>query len=503
MRRITVRSLVPALVLAVLALPACVDDNESPNEPQLDAAFLGYSNPDTRQTTCGNCHVDKQRSWARTAHASAWDGLQTANPSPALTEQTCAKCHTTSGFGNLASDTSGYFAVAADARRFYRDVQCESCHGPGGGHVSAPDDAQPLSTIFADTASAIGCGTCHSDTHHPFVEEWRSSGHGFINVAEASNPSCAGCHEGRAALARFDPNAKYMEQAGANYQAITCAVCHDPHGSANGAQLRLSASAPTLETNLCMQCHQRRFAPDPASSRGAHSPQGPMVLGEAGWTPPNFAYDAARQASSHGVNANPGLCATCHLESFQVNDAATGSFLVTATGHSFKATPCVDANGQPTGAADCPDAERRFTACASAGCHTSESNARGLLAVLEGRLDADVARLWVDVNGNGRLDTLPVDSGLLAIVKQQTPGDFSTTGTGATIITVGEGVWFNADLVRNTDGSRGVHNPFYAEALLLASEQILRQTYTYLPLMSPALRQRVGARMQALGVTSR
>lgn len=487
------------LAATVLVLPGCVDDGGNPTLPQLDAAFLGYSNPDTRQTTCGNCHISKQRGWAQTGHARAWDDLQNSGHA----QPSCASCHTTSGFGNLANDTTGYFAVSADARPFYHDVQCESCHGPGGGHVAAPDDATPLSTIFADTGTTVGCGTCHTGEHTPFVEEWRSSGHAVLAAAEASNPSCAGCHEGRAALARFDPNAKYIEQAGTNYQPITCAVCHDPHGSPNSHNLRLSPSAPTLENNLCMQCHQRRFAPDPTSTRGAHSPQGPMVLGDAGWIPQDFAYDATRQASSHGVNANPGLCVTCHVDNFSVTDASTGQFVVQAVGHEFLAIPCVDANGRPTGATNCPDTERRYNACLSAGCHTSGGSVQGLLVLLDGRMANAVTTLWRDVNANGRLDALPTDSGLLAIVKQQTPGDFSNTGPGATIITVGEGAWFNADLVQRADGSRSVHNPFYAEALLLASEAAVRSTYTYLPPAPPAQAARMEARLRELGMTRR
>jgi predicted CXXCH cytochrome family protein len=491
------RAALLSLAIIVATATGCVDDNDNPVDPVLDAAFLGYSNPATRQTTCGNCHIGKQRGWAATGHARAWSGLQNSGHATAA----CYACHTTSGFGNLAEDNTGFFGVAADARRFYYDVQCESCHGPGGGHVSAPDDAVPLSTIFADTATTIGCGTCHTGTHTPFVEEWRASGHGNLRSGTpTTNVSCTGCHEGRAALARFDPGARYLEQGGTSSQRLTCAVCHDPHGSSNPANLRLSATTPSLETNLCMQCHMRRFAPDPTSAQGPHSPQGPMILGDAGWTPPNFQYDVVRQASSHGVNGNPGLCATCHLESFTVNDAATGQFLVNATGHSFKAIPCVDANGRPTGAATCPDNERRFNSCVSVGCHTSAANALGLLTLVEGRLMGYVNTLWQDLNGNGRLDAAPADGGLLATVRLNSPDDFSTTGAGASVITVGEGAWFNASLIRDADGSRGVHNPFYAEALMLSSEAAVRATYTYLPPAPPAQQARNLERMRALGM---
>jgi hypothetical protein len=108
--------------------------------------------------------------------------------------------------------------------------------------------------------------------------------------------------------------------------------------------------------------------------------------------------------------------------------------------------------------------------------------------------------LWIDVNKNGVLDPFPTDSGLLARVKATTPGDFSTTGAGANIITVGEGAWFNADLVQRGDGSFGVHNPIYAEALLLGSTAAVRAQYTYLPPAPPAEAAFERARMRAVGM---
>jgi hypothetical protein len=120
--------------------------------------------------------------------------------------------------------------------------------------------------------------------------------------------------------------------------------------------------------------------------------------------------------------------------------------------------------------------------------------------VLHGRLQGEIRTLWVDANNNGVLDAFPTDSGLLAIVRQTTPNDFSTTGAGANITTVGEGAWFNADLIQRADGSFGVHNPIYAEALLLGSTDAVRAQYTYLPPAAPAQAAFERARMQAVGM---
>lgn len=496
---------------------ACVDDETDTTGgngtgPDRDVAFVGYSDPLTRQTTCGNCHVSKQRDWQRTAHAGAWQDLQASGQA----EESCYACHTTNGTSNLAPDSAGFFSVGADSRQFYYDVQCEACHGPGAQHVTAPDESQPITTILADTAAEIGCGTCHRSIHHSFVEEWQASAHGQFRASVGTNSSfateCSNCHEGRKAARRFDPDAKFAEDGSATNYPITCAVCHDPHGGPNQGQLRKPIDVPDIDQNLCMLCHQRRSVPDPTSSRGAHSPQGPMLLGEAGWLPPNFAYDATRQATSHGSSANPRLCAGCHVEAFSVTDTISGEHHG-VTGHRFLPIPCVDAAGVPTGEPDCPDTERRFAACATSGCHSSESVAQSARQVLAGRLKQNYQDvLWRDLDNDGNLDPLPTDSGLLAQVRLNSPCDFSTSTTaptsgpcvgqpaGNTIVTVGEGVWFNADMIRRADGSNGVHNPFYAEALLLESVRVLRQYYTYLP-TPPASEQRlVAQRNAALGL---
>jgi hypothetical protein len=188
------------------------------------------------------------------------------------------------------------------------------------------------------------------------------------------------------------------------------------------------------------------------------------------------------------------------MERFDVTDAATGAFQLHSTGHSFKAIPCVDANGAPTGAATCADNQRRYNACSSGGCHASGVIAMNERAVLRGRLQGYLDILWKDKNANGVLDPLPTDSGLLALVKKTTPTDFSTTGTGATIITVGEGVWFNADMIQRGDGSFGVHNPIYAEALFLGGIAALHVQYPYLPTPPAGVQSQLNARMQALGM---
>jgi len=488
------------LVGGALALvaTACVKDNSTSPTGTVtkDASFVGYSDPTTKQTTCGNCHIDRQTEWAATKHASAWADLQASGGA----QPYCYQCHTTNGFSNLAQDSAGYFGVPASSQKYYQDVQCEACHGPGGSHISAPDETQPLGTIQADTGLPQGCGTCHTGTHSPFVDQWVQSGHGTVEPAANGNASCIGCHSGQGALARFDNKAAYLEQNSATWQPITCAVCHDPHGSDNPHQLRYPINTADLGTNLCMQCHYRNSTPTPSSSRGAHSPQGPMLLGEAGWIPPNFAYDETQQASTHGTGANPNLCAGCHVEAYDVTDKATGKFVVHSTGHLFRAIPCQDSTGAPVYNDNCADSSRRFNACTLSGCHASAAQAMADRQVLQGRLQSLARTIWVDANGNGKVDAFPTDSGLVALVKANDTTQFEITGPNANVETVGKGAWFNADMIQRADGSWGVHNPIYAEALLLGTIDALHATYTYLPAAPVVEQARMRAREQALGM---
>jgi len=480
------RCLVPLVVAACLA--GCVDHNSSVTTVSRDTVFLGYSDAATHQTTCGNCHVDRQTEWAATAHAHAWDTLQASGHAA----PSCYRCHTVNGFSNLAPDSAGFFAVSDQAKPLYHDVQCESCHGPGSVHVSAPDETQPLATIAADTDAMAGCGTCHSGAHTPFVEEWKQSAHGTVEAAAVGNTTCQGCHDGRAALERFDSHAAFIEQDSTNWQPITCAVCHDPHGSNNPAQLRLPIGTPDLTTNLCMQCHYRRSAPDPTSSRmSPHSPEGPLLLGEAGWIPQNFA-DSSIGVSSHGSDANPRLCAGCHVNSLTATDALTGQQAI-SVGHRFEALPCLTPGGAPDTTTTCSDANASFAACTQSGCHATQDAARNAKAAVDARMAYYADQIWIDSNNNGNVDS--TDGGLLAQVKKMHPNEWTVDPT----ITVGEGAQFNAALIR-LPGS-GVHNPFYSEALAIATIDAVEAQYGVS--VSPAFARVMRARAAAIGMTAR
>lgn len=432
--------------LLALLLLSCVDTRrvlvEVPGFEQpsaLAAGFLGYAR-NGEQPVCGGCHIGKYAEWRGTKHAQAWTSLQASGRATAA----CEGCHTVGALGNAVSDPNVGYTSTGDPR--YHDVQCESCHGPGLTHVTNPDASQPLASLEVGLDLANGCGECHGGSHYPFVEEWAASRHGKRGTSQQQQAACVECHEARGVFAAWGIDADYIERSGSEPIPITCAVCHDPHDATNPRQLRYPIDVADVEQNLCIRCHHKRAVPEVGNSRTAHSPQGPLLLGtEVGWIPPDFAYTPGEIVATHGTERNPRLCAGCHVNRTEVIDAITGALVFNATGHLFKAIPCLDAEGRPSADTTCTVQQRSFRSCTVAGCHGSENTVRGLLSVVRTRI--------TDLADN-----------LNALIAQVPASEFNTTDGR---ISTGEGAKFNADLALQPGSA--IHNPYLIEALLSAS----------------------------------
>lgn len=380
---------IAALLTLSATVVACVDEKivyrDAPrfqNPPAGAVNYLGYNDTTLKATACGGCHVEIQSQWKGTGHAGAWKTLGTST-----TNAVCQGCHSVGHLGNADTTKNAGYVATKDAR--YADVQCENCHGPGLAHATNPLPTNVLlPSMKVDTSSAARagtCGECHAGAHHPYLSEWRASAHGTMpNASPRSRVECQACHTGQGALKAWgvDQVSNYKEKnfAGADTLRITCAVCHDPHQRAYDGQLRVAVTDPEPSRNLCMQCHNRRAIPEISSqTRGPHSAEGPLVIGQGGWEPAGFAIPSA--PISHGsATANPRLCATCHVTKFTVNDSA-GKFLYTASGHLFSGAPCVDGTGKPTLNQECgwTTTARNFNSCATSGCHSSTTAALNLV----------------------------------------------------------------------------------------------------------------------------
>lgn len=476
--------LLAGIAAALVFLGGCTDTEtifrERPlfeDPPSGALGFLGYDEQPEKLTVCGNCHTGAQSQWSLSGHADAWEGLQASGHAEAF----CEGCHTVNALGNPVAEGGGWSATG-DSR--YHDVQCESCHGPGETHVAEPGSQQPLAAMALGEDVTQGCAECHTGTHHPFADEWAQSKHsepwgeffpGGVDAgaAAALRPECQSCHEGKGALQSWGVEASYAEAGSDAVHPITCAVCHDPHGSENEAQLRFAINTPSIETHLCARCHNRSTNPNPNSSHGLepHSPESALLVGEAGWFPPGSEISQGQIASTHGSERNPRLCATCHVAQFTVTDSETGEFQFQATGHLFEAIPCVDEEGIPTaGQCEVSTSARSFDGCTE--CHSAQGAASAIQtrsASIQDRADQLLSQLeQVDPGLN--------DEG--GEIDARTP-----------TFTVAEGAFFNYHLALHGGDPRAgaAHNPFLVEGLLLASIQAVQEEYGVSPSLGPAL----------------
>jgi hypothetical protein len=121
---------------------AVQDKEKSANdllEPAVLLPYVGWQ-------ACGECHPGQLRQWQQTRHAGAYRTL-TARKQQFNVD--CLSCHVT----GLEKGASEILAPPADLQA----VGCESCHGPGRQHASAPRQ-EPMPR----KPSAEICLQCHT-----------------------------------------------------------------------------------------------------------------------------------------------------------------------------------------------------------------------------------------------------------------------------------------------------------------------------------------------------
>ncbi len=101
--------------------------------------------------SCRTCHLEEHNQWLETKHAYAFNTLKQVQRS---LHPNCVPCHVT-GFGN----NSGY-GFGNPSNELYEGVQCESCHGPGGLHVS-----DPVGPYIKKQVDQTVCLECHDQEH--------------------------------------------------------------------------------------------------------------------------------------------------------------------------------------------------------------------------------------------------------------------------------------------------------------------------------------------------
>ena len=329
--------------------------------------------------TCGQCHPGKHAEWLGTGHATMLErGLNGTLSSHYGAG--CISCHTvgynTSGKSVTPGDNNGFQDIARDLGWTFptelnaaawealpaelknvANIQCESCHGPGGRHQAGGMAGPPGQKKIGESLEAGVCARCHdSGTHHYRPNEWKVSGHG--SGWTRTSTTCAPCHLAQGYLAKVEGETL---EAVTDMTALTCAVCHDPHSVDKEHQLRATGSVTlnamvagqpdTMDVVVemgngaqCAQCHHMRPGRKmpTASTHTIHrSHQTEMLQGIGG-----YHYPGEQYPGSMAHKNIEGACVACHMAS--THDASAPDFMKLG-GHTWRMH---DDNGTPDDPAD-------------------------------------------------------------------------------------------------------------------------------------------------------
>lgn len=195
----------------------------------------------------------------------------------------CAGCHTTGLDDENAADAVDFAFLDDDYRpgNIELNIGCESCHGPGSAHLSSPGP-----DTMIRTPDAAVCGQCHSQgqapdgihaypvgyqpgldladtfTLAPADDEtvWWPTGHAKVYneygewLESSHGQSMAMMPE--CARCHGTPTTDADGEPTA-VNGITCVACHNPHPAEESAE-DLPAMLMLDSYNLCVACHNSR-----------------------------------------------------------------------------------------------------------------------------------------------------------------------------------------------------------------------------------------------------
>jgi predicted CXXCH cytochrome family protein len=194
------------------------------------------------------------------------------------------------------------------------NVGCETCHGPGSEHVAHPTRTNILNpSEMDDVAANDTCIQCHSQGRPRAglidgkAYDWPVGYHAGLRLADywkleditLGQTDFLHFADGTAHKNRMQGND--FVQSVMYRRGVTCASCHDVHGTDNYAQLRKPAD------KLCLDCH------------GPMSPNGP--------------HTATLEEHTHHKDGSPGSqCIACHMPKIEA-EGVPGSFV---RSHTFQ-----------------------------------------------------------------------------------------------------------------------------------------------------------------------
>jgi hypothetical protein len=122
-------------------------DRKPPPVPAGQSGYVGIAK-------CSPCHAEEHRFWQGTPHAVAYKTLERQDKQFNLD---CVECHVT-GYEKPGGST---VTLVSD----FKNVQCETCHGPGSRHVDSPSNPD---FIQKSPEKSLCAPACH---HPPHVKE--------------------------------------------------------------------------------------------------------------------------------------------------------------------------------------------------------------------------------------------------------------------------------------------------------------------------------------------
>ncbi len=267
----------------------------------------------------------------------------------------CAGCHTTNmNTPDLTWGESG--------------IGCEACHGPGRDHATNMGDK----TKIVASKDADVCGQCHAGNdvqtggnlmadgtkwvvgfrpgmklssipgiqltpvdpagtppdpsvtvnHLRNYNMWKASGHGnalsLILTNQRATADCYGCHSAEGFMAKQRGESLDISDK-ANFNAISCVACHDPHESSNPYQLVMSSE------KLCTSCHTQgnmlkgTGAREVEETRSYHSE---VECVQCHMTEGNHLMKVIRPDAPDLAEQRSDSCTACHKDSNKKEQAA-------------------------------------------------------------------------------------------------------------------------------------------------------------------------------------
>ncbi len=310
----------------------------------------------------------------------------------------CAGCHTT-GL-NLAAAQK--YKVGDKVLPYVETgVGCEACHGPGGNHIAAPSQNN-IPVNRSQALNADICGQCHTRGSSPEVNgiqhgypisytvgepltaksfipiqftalvtdtnwwsdghakknrlqylEWSASGHAktLETLKKAGGvDACLSCHSAdyiaATALIQAGQTGVVTPTFKTAQFAITCQVCHAPHQK--GAQ-PFDMLLRNERYRLCVTCHNGTAGGTRPLTPGAqaHSPTQEMFEGKG-------ALNVEGVPSAHWTAPQGPRCVSCHMPgtatSADPGDLATHNWKIVMPGKAEATQPnaCSACHTQPT-----------------------------------------------------------------------------------------------------------------------------------------------------------